>query len=140
MQDIGLRASTVYTWDGSHVIVPNGELVSNKLTNWTFTNRLRRIKVEVRVPFDTDMEVLSNLLLETANSIPEVMKKPKAYLNYKGIGQSAMEMDLYCWTNDSDKVFTYGTAIRKTVYKVLLENGYDTPVPRQDLKIETEKE
>jgi len=140
VQDIGLRASTVYTWDGSHVIVPNGELVSNKLTNWTFTNRLRRIKVEVRVPFDTDMEVLSNLLLETANSIPEVMKKPKAYLNYKGIGQSAMEMDLYCWTNDSDKVFTYGTAIRKTVYKVLLENGYDTPVPRQDLKIETEKE
>jgi small-conductance mechanosensitive channel len=139
VQDIGLRASTVYTWEGSHVIVPNGHLVSNKLTNWTLTNRLRRIKVEVRVPFETDMEVLSNLLLETANTIPEVMKKPKAYLNYRGIGQSAMEMDLYCWTNDSDKVFTYGTIIRKKIYKTLIEKGYDIPLPKQDLKINSEQ-
>ncbi len=140
VQDIGLRASTVYTWEGAHVIVPNGELVSNKLTNWTFKNRLRRIKVEVRVPFGTDMEVLSNLLLETANTIPVVMKKPKAYLNFKGIGKSAMEMDLYCWTNDSDKVFSYGTTIRKAVYKALIENGYDIPVPIQELKIDTDIE
>lgn len=140
VQDIGLRASTVYTWEGSHVIVPNGELVSNKLTNWTFTNRLRRIKVEVRVPFNTDMEVLSNILLETANTIPVVMKKPKAYLNFKGIGQSAMEIDLYCWINDSNKVFSYGTVIRKAVYKALLENGYDIPVPIQELKIDSDKE
>ena len=139
VQDIGLRASTIYTWEGSHVIVPNGDLISNKLTNWTFTNRLRRVKVEVRVPFNTDIEALSNLLLETANTIPEVMKKPKAYLNFKGIGQSAMEINLYCWTNDSGKVFTYGTAIRKAVYKALLENGYDIPVPIQELKIDSEK-
>lgn len=140
VEDIGLRASTVYTWEGSHVIVPNGELLSNKLTNWTFTNRLRRVKVEVRVPFNTDMEALSNLLLKTAGTTPEVMKKPKPYLNFKGIGRSTMEINLYCWINDSDKIFTYGTAIRKTVYKTLLENGYDIPVPRQDLKIDSEIE
>jgi small-conductance mechanosensitive channel len=135
VKDIGLRASTVRTWDGSDVIVPNAELVSNKLTNWTFYDRLRRVKVDVRVPFDTDIELVSKLLLSTANNIPEVMKKPKAYLNFKGIGTSAMEITLYCWTDDSDKIFTYGTAIRKAVYKALREAGFEPPVPVQDLNI-----
>lgn len=140
VHDIGLRASTIRTWDGSHVFVPNGNLISNKLTNWTYPNdRKRRIKVEVRVPFDTDMGALSKLLLDIAETIPEVMKKPKAYLNFKGIGQSAMEIDLYCWTNDADKVFTYGTAIRKAVYKALREAGYAVPVPVHDVKIGNEK-
>ena len=140
VRDIGLRASTVRTWNGSDVIVPNATLISNKLTNWTFFDRLRRVKVDIRVPFDTNIEAVSKLLIETAIEIPEVMKKPKPYLNFKGIGTSAMEINLYCWINDSDKIFSYGTAIRKTVYKALLDAGYDTPVPMQDLKISSNPE
>lgn len=139
VKDIGLRASTVRTWDGSDVIVPNGVLIANKLTNWTFFDRLRRVKVDIRVPFDANIEEVSILLLDTANKIPEVMKKPKAYLNFKGIGTSAMEITLYCWINDSNKIFSYGTAIRKAIYKALLEAGYDTPVPKQELKLAANK-
>jgi len=140
VRDIGIRASTVRTWDGSDVIVPNAELISNKLTNWTFYDRLRRVKVDVRVPFDTNIEAVSQLLLLTAREIPEVMKKPEPYLNFKGIGTSAMEITLYCWINDSDKIFSYGTAIRKAVYKALQDAGYEMPVPIQELKIDAEKE
>ncbi len=135
VKDIGIRASTVRTWDGSDVIVPNAELISNKLTNWTFFDRLRRVKTEVRVPFDTDIESVSQLLLSTASKIPEVVKTPKPYLNFKGIGTSAMEITLYCWIDDSDKIFSYGTAIRKAVFKALQDAGYDIPVPVQDLNI-----
>ena len=135
VKDIGLRASTIRTWDGSDVIVPNGSLISNKLTNWTFFDRLRRVKVDVRVPFDTNIEEVSKLLLTTANEIPEAMKKPGPYLNLKGIGTSAMEINLYCWISDTDKIFSSGTAIRKAVYKSLVDAGYEIPVPRQDLKI-----
>ena len=91
------------------------------------------------MPFDSDMEAVSKLLLETAGKIPEVMKRPKPYLNFKGIGTSAMEITLYCWTDDSDKIFTYGTAIRKAVYKALMEAGFETPVRMQDLKIGSER-
>jgi small-conductance mechanosensitive channel len=135
VKDIGIRASIIRTWDGSDVIVPNAELVSNKLTNWTFYDRLRRVKVDVRFPFDTDMEKVSKLLLSTADKIPEVMKKPKPYLNFNGIGTSAMEISLFCWIDDSDKIYSYGTAIRKAVYKALRDAGFETPVPVQDLKI-----
>lgn len=140
VRDIGIRASIVRTWDGSDVVVPNAELISNKLTNWTFYDRLRRVKIEIRVPFNVDTEAVSKLLLEIASKVPEVMKKPAPYLNFKGIGTSAMEITLYCWINDSDKIFSYGTAIRKAVYKALQDAGYETPVPRQELKINADLE
>jgi small-conductance mechanosensitive channel len=139
VRDIGIRASIVRTWDGSDVVVPNAELIANKLTNWTFYDRLRRVKVDVRVPFDADTEAVSKLLLKIADNVPEVMKKPAPYLNFKGIGTSAMEITLYCWINDSDKIFSYGTAIREAVYKGLKEAGYEMPIPRQELKIDDEK-
>jgi small-conductance mechanosensitive channel len=140
VRDIGLRASTVRTWDGSDVVVPNAEFISNKLTNWTLFDKHRRVIIEVRVPFDSDMEAVSKLLLETENEIPEVMKKPHPYLNFKGIGSSAMEMNLYCWINDTDKVFSYSTIIRKIIYKALQDAGYETPLPKQDLKINSKIE
>jgi small-conductance mechanosensitive channel len=138
VRDIGLRASTIRTWQGSDVIVPNATLISNKLTNWTFFDRLRRVKVDVRVPFGTNIEEVSQLLLKTASEIPEAMKKPKPYLNLKDIGTSAMEINLYCWIDDSDKIFSYGTAIRKAIYEALKEEGYDIPVPKQDIMIDSE--
>jgi small-conductance mechanosensitive channel len=138
VKDIGVRASTVRTWDGSDVIIPNGELISNKLTNWTFFDRTRRIVVEIRVPFDTDIESLSKLLLDTAKGIPEVMKKPSPSLNFKGIGTSAMEVNLYCWISNNDNFFTYGTSIRRVIFKALQDAGYDIPVPQQDVRINPE--
>lgn len=140
VRDIGLRASTVRTWDGSDVVVPNSEFISNKVTNWTLYDRRRRVMIEIRLPFKSDMEAISKLLIETAKEIPEVMKNPAPYLNFKGMGTSAMEINLYCWINDSDKIFSYGTAIRKTVYKALLDAGYEIPVPRQDLNISPHKD
>ena len=140
VRDIGLRASTVRTWDGSDVVVPNAEFISNKLTNWTLFDRRRRVTIEVRIPFDSDIEAISKLLVETAKEIPEVMKNPSPYLNFKGIGTSAMEINLYCWINDTNNIFSYGTAIRKAVYKALLDAGYDIPLPKQDLKVSTKPE
>jgi small-conductance mechanosensitive channel len=140
VKDIGVRASTVRTWDGSDIIIPNGELISNKLTNWTLFDRHRRIAVEIRVPFDTDMESLSKLLLDTAGGIPEVMKKPGPYLYFKGLGTSAMEINLYCWISNNDYFFSYGTSIRKVIFKALQDAGYDIPVPKQDLKINPKRE
>lgn len=135
VKDIGIRASTVRTWEGSDVIIPNGELISNKLTNWTLYDRNRRIGIEIRVPFETDIEKLSKLLLDTTKKLPEVMTSNPPYLNFKGIGTSAMEIYLYCWISNNDNFVSYGTSIRKIVFKTLQDEGYDIPVPEQHVTI-----
>lgn len=51
-----------------------------------------------------------------------------------------MEINLYCWIKDTDKIFSSGTAIRKAVYKALVDAGYDIPVPKQDLEISSSQQ
>jgi small-conductance mechanosensitive channel len=94
--------------------------------------------VEIRVPLDTNMEALSQLLLDTAKEIPEVMKKPGPFLYFKGIGTSTMEINLYCWISNNDNYFSYSNVIRKVVFKALADAGYDIPVPKQDVTISQE--
>jgi small-conductance mechanosensitive channel len=84
------------------------------------------------------MESLSELLLDTAKGIHEVMKKPSPYLYFKGLGTSTMEINLYCWISNNDNFFSYSTSIRKVIFKTLKDAGYDIPVPQQDVRINQE--
>ncbi len=137
VQDIGLRASTIRTWDGSDVVVPNSEFVSQRLTNWTFKDKRRRLHTKVRVPFDTDMESITKLLLDTADEIPEVLKRPNPAINFSGIGESAMEITLYCWISDATNGIALGNIIRVRVYAALQKAGYEMPLPKQDIHLKT---
>jgi len=56
VQKIGIRASVIRTQDGSDVIIPNGELISNQVTNWTFADRQRAIVIEINVPRNADQK------------------------------------------------------------------------------------
>lgn len=136
VQEIGFRASQIRGWDGSEVIIPNGDLLSASLTNWTYTDNHRRITVEVRVPFDSDMNEVKTIMIDTAAGLPEVMEKPGPYVNLKGIGESAMEINLYCWIPDTNTSFSSGTAIRTAVFNALQAAGYDIPVPKTDVQVQ----
>ncbi len=134
VQDIGLRASTIRTWDGSDVVVPNHEFTSQRLTNWTFKDKRRRLPIEVKVPFDADMEKLQKLLIQTATDIPQVLSKPRPGLHFAGLGESAMEVTLLCWIKEAADFVPLGTQIRTRVYQALKEAGYDMPVPKRDVQ------
>jgi len=104
------------------------------------SDRHRRVTVEVRVPFDSNPQAVKELLLKTARNLPEVMKKPEPFLSFLGIGESAMEINLYCWISNVDNIYNYGTSIRTAVYDALLEAGYEIPVPKTNVQLKTEKE
>jgi small-conductance mechanosensitive channel len=135
VKDIGLRATVIGTWDGADVVVPNGDLLSSKLTNWMLTNMQRRVTTEIRVPFDSNINEVSSILLETASSLPEVLKDPEPYLNFTGMGTSAMEIKLYCWISRADEFISKGRNIRIAVYAALQEAGYKIPPPRQEISL-----
>jgi potassium efflux system protein len=139
VRDIGLRASRVHTWEGSDVIVPNAELISGRVTNWTLSNKWKRIMVDVRVPFNADLEQVSKILIDTASETEGIMKNPGPYINLEGIGESAMVFKLYAWINDANASFSRGTKLRKEVYSALKAAGYETPLPQQNVNIHSEK-
>ena len=75
---IGLRASRLRTFNGSEVIVPNGELISNRLINWTLSDRRRRLEITVGVAYGSDLEKVHSILHGVLDAEAEVMRDPAA--------------------------------------------------------------
>src|SRR5206468_12626577 len=83
---IGIRSSIVRTGQGAEVIVPNSELVSKDVVNWTRSDRQRRHDIDVGVAYGSDPEQVMRLLVEAAGDVPEITKSPAPLAMFKGFG------------------------------------------------------
>lgn len=101
VEKIGIRFSTVQTFDGSEVIVPNASLISNQVTNWTMSDRQRRIQLPVKVAFGNDPHKVLELLLKVAREHPGVLKLPGQQAFYKEFGDNYLDFILYYWVLDN---------------------------------------
>ncbi len=96
---IGIRSSTVRTWDGAEVIVPNATLVSERVTNWTPTDRRRRLSLPVGVSYGSAPEKVLTVLRAVAGAHPQVLSQPAPQPLFIGFGESALLFELRVWTD-----------------------------------------
>jgi potassium efflux system protein len=102
VQKIGIRASVIRTQDGSDVIIPNGELISNQVTNWTFADRQRAIVIEINVPRNADQKRVAELLIQAADETPGVAKTPSPQAFVITMTSSMLTFELRTWTDRSE--------------------------------------
>jgi potassium efflux system protein len=132
---IGARSSTVQTYQGSEVIVPNSNLISNQVINWTLSTPWRRVEVPVGVAYGTDPEQIINLLVEVAGSNPGVMRDPKPSAFFVGFGDSALNFELRFWAARQESWFQLKSDVTTSVAKALGEAGIEIPFPQRDLHV-----
>jgi small-conductance mechanosensitive channel len=99
VQEIGMRASIVRTGDGAEVLVPNSHLVSEKVVNWTLSDRMRRITLKVGVAYGSDPERVIELLRDVALQHPRALRQPPPIAVFRGFGESSMDFELWVWTD-----------------------------------------
>ncbi|HEY0336055.1 MAG TPA: mechanosensitive ion channel domain-containing protein, partial [Burkholderiales bacterium] len=99
VERIGIRASIVRTSNGSEIIVPNGKLISERLVNWTFSERQRGIDVQISVVLGTDPQRVIALLERTASDHPKVLKQPPPQALLTRIGPDWMGFALQAFTD-----------------------------------------
>jgi small-conductance mechanosensitive channel len=131
---IGIRASTVRTWSGAEVIVPNGDLISQQVTNWTLSDRLRRMEIAIGVKYGTDPQRVIDLLTEMARQHPDVISDPEAYVIFKGFGESSLDFEVRAWTA-SNSWWTVKSDLAVAVNTVLKEADIEIPFPQRDLHL-----
>jgi small-conductance mechanosensitive channel len=102
VEKIGIRASIVRITNGSEIIVPNGNLISNQVTNWTLSNRQRVIDVPVTVAAKTDPQKVISLLVETARAHPLVLREPAPVALFTGFTAGAPNFELRAWTANNE--------------------------------------
>ena len=135
IREIGIRASNMQTFEGAEVIVPNGELISNKLTNWTLSNKRRRIEIVIGVAYKSDPHKVNDLLLSVLEAHPEILKIPEPGIYFTALGDNSLNFMLNFWISD----FVEGKRIRSEVlfriFDVLKENNIEIPFPQRDLHL-----
>jgi small-conductance mechanosensitive channel len=99
VRHIGIRATVIRTPDGSEVIVPNGTLISNQVTNWTFSDQQRAIEIPVTVVRGTAPHRVVELLKTVAANHPGVAKEPQPQSHVLNFSSGAVTFQLRAWTN-----------------------------------------
>jgi small-conductance mechanosensitive channel len=97
---IGIRSSTLRTPQGAEVIVPNSKMIEDKVTNWTLSDRQRRIELDVGVTGDTDPERIITLLADIARHDPRVSGDPPPEALLIRFGEASADFQLRLWTDD----------------------------------------
>ncbi len=135
VREIGLRASNVRTFDGAEVIVPNGNLISNELINWTLTDKRRRGEVQVGVKYGTDPDKVLKLLIEAAKSHPEVLEEPEPLALFTGFGDSSLDFKILFWMGDADLRYRINSEITVLINNAIKAAGIEIPFPQRDLHL-----
>jgi potassium-dependent mechanosensitive channel len=134
VKHIGIRSSTIATYDGADAIIPNATLISEKLMNWTLTNPWRRTDIKIGIAYGSDLQRAIQILLTVAASDPSVLTEPAPAVVFQGFGESALNFELRVWTLVRSNVDTR-SQLSIAVFRALSEAGIEVPVPQRDLRL-----
>ena len=132
---IGVRSSTVRTFDGAEVIVPNANLISNEVTNWTLSDYRRRIEILVGVAYGSNPHKVMELLLNCVRADERVMEDPAPNVIFLGFGDSSLDFSLRAWTEEFDSFLRIKSDLTLAVHDALYEAGIEIPFPQRDLHL-----
>jgi len=135
IKKIGLRATTVETFDRADIVIPNSDLVANQVINWTRRNRIMRLKIPVGVAYGSDVPLVMKILLQCAQDNPSVMSSPKPQVLFIGFGDSSLDFEIRVFVLDIDYHHIVYSEILQEIYREFRLNDIEIPFPQRDLHL-----
>jgi potassium efflux system protein len=135
IKKIGLRATVVETLDRSEIVVPNSDLVSNQVTNWTLSNRMVRLVIPVGVEYGSDVPLVMETLMECAMASSKVMRMPGPQVLFVNFGESSLDFELRVWMSNIDDRFTVRSQLHQDIDRRFRQAGIVIAFPQRDLHL-----
>ena len=130
-----MRATTLSTFEGADVVVPNGMLLNEKLINWTLSDNDRRIDVNIGVAYGTDPRRVLELLMEVTRATPGIATDPEPSVLFVGFGASSLDFSIRAWTNNFADWVKTRSELNVRVNDALATAGIEIPYPQQDVHV-----
>ena len=137
VQIIGLRSSVLRTRQGDDIIVPNSLLVSERVTNYSFGDRLKRLDVQIGVSYEADPRATEALLLESARENKNVLTHPEPSVLFVQIGDSSIVFELRVWLADAWILPQVRSALLFDIWYRLKAAGVELPYPQRDVHLKS---
>jgi small-conductance mechanosensitive channel len=131
---IGIRASVLRTMQGAEIIVPNAQLISDQVTNWTLSDQLRRLDLPVGVNYGATPKKVIELLEGVARAHPKVLREPPPRCLFLSYGDSSINFELRAWTEYSNSQQVHSD-LTVAVYDAVYGAGMTFPFPQRDVHL-----
>ena len=134
---IGIRASLVQTWDDAEIIVPNSKLISESVTNWTFSSQQRGIEIPVGVAYGTAPKFVIELLKNAVAKHPLVAETPSPQVLFTEFGADSLNFKVRAWTAHGNQSVSIRSDLAVAINETLAANKIIIPNTQRDLHIES---
>ena len=135
VKDIGLRATKIETEEGLMHLIPNGELITKTVTNYSQPAQSVEIAVQVGVSYDADLELVRRALLEIAAASPLLCKTPAPEVRHQGFGDSSINLALEAWIERAHEDDDTKSDLRFAIAAKFTELGIEIPYPQRDVRM-----
>ena len=135
--EIGLRTSTINTFDNIIITVPNSKFVNDAIVNWSHLDVKTRYRISVGVAYGSDTALVQKILMQCAASHKEIKTTPAPVVRFMEFGDSSLNFQLLFWCTDLFNAESIKSDIRLKVDKLFKENNITIPFPQRDLHIKT---
>ncbi|MEM1307817.1 MAG: mechanosensitive ion channel domain-containing protein, partial [Pseudomonadota bacterium] len=132
---ISVRATEIETFDRASLILPNSELISGAVQNWTHRNAMGRIVVNVGVTYSADPAEVMKILKSAADSCGVLLQFPQPLIVFENFGDSALEFSVRGYVGDVNTSLSSKTKLRVAIAEGLKANGIEIPFPQQDIHL-----
>lgn len=135
VKKINIRTTVVDTFENATIIIPNSDLISNQVTNWTKDSPTLRRDVLIGVAYGSDTELVRESLMEIARAHPHVLKHPEPWVLFSDFGASSLDFVLRVWIDDIDYSLKTISELRFEIDKEFRKHNIEIAFPQMDLHI-----
>jgi small-conductance mechanosensitive channel len=138
IQSLGSRYVSVVTRDGFEYLIPNEDLITQQVINWSFSDRLVRLRIGVGVSYDTDIHKAIEIVEQAARGVARVLAKPAPVCQLKDFGDSSVDLELRIWIGDPDNgISNVSSAVRLSIWDLFKQHNVKIPFPQRDLHMKS---
>ncbi|MBA16208.1 MAG: mechanosensitive ion channel protein MscS [Sphingomonas sp.] len=131
---IGVRAVSVITRDGKEHLIPNENLMTQEVENWSYSDKNVRVRIPVGVAYSSDLKLAQELMLRAAKESPRVLDNPKPNVWLAGFGDSSVDHEILAWINDPEGgVGNVRSDVLNRLWNLFKEHGVEIPFPQRDV-------
>ena len=132
IREMGARYLSIVTRDGAEYLIPNEDLITRQVINWSFSSTHLRIKIGVGVSYDADVHKVMELMIKAARVNERVLGDPQPVCQLKNFGDNSIKMELRFWISDPENgIANISSAIRMAIWDAFKANGITIPYPQR---------
>ena len=136
IRKLGARYAAVVTRDGKEYLIPNEDLITQQVVNWSYSDRNVRMHIPIGISYHADVRLAMKLVEEAALACPRVLRMPMPVARLVGFGDSSVDLELRFWVDDPEEgVVNVRSDVLLEVWDRFHENGIEIPFPQRDIHI-----